>query len=314
MITRKRERDINLDIELSSKKGKLNTDDDDEEVINIPPYKTTILKQEYSHLPGRSYSVIFPLKLTSILESAFSSTAIQVLNLPPKLNYIGVKAFYSNNLLVDLVIPNSVTKIGRSAFEDNQHLLSVRFGQDSKLKTIGRTAFLNCRLLTTVVLPPCLNNIGVFAFSRTNLRSIVIYTNSIRHGTFHQCVYLREVVIRKSKLCGIPYRLIAENIFLGCINLQKLVLPEDIDFSQYTPISCKEIVWVISKDDFGCKSEQIYRYRMMRLFNIPQTGHTFVFENELEILEYFLMVTIDIDLYNWDYLSMKIYEYLERTL
>ncbi len=296
----------------------------DDEVIHIPPNTCKILKQEYSNLQGKSYRVIFPLKLTSILNSAFSSTAIKVLNLPPKLEYIGTDAFSSNNLLVDLVIPNSVTKIGRSAFSDNGQLLSVRFSSESKLKTIGCKAFSNCHLLKNIVLPPNLIKIDVNAFSKANsLQSVVVYTNTLQYSalslsfTLHRCQNLQEVVIRKSKLCSSKsiyqqniYHIYEVNtLFYACKNVRKLVLPADFKYLRYRLPSCRDVVWVISQDGFGCEYKDLLRKRLVKL---PDEKNTIVCEYQLENLEYLLMVTMDIDVYNWDYLSMKVYEYLEE--
>ncbi len=321
MIPRKRERNISLDIELSStssssKKGKLNTDD--VEVINIPTYKTKIAKREYYNLTGKNYRFIFPLELTSIYESAFSLTFIKELNLPSKLKYIGVDAFSSNNLLVNVVIPNSVETIGRSAFADNQQLLDVRFGSESKLKVLGVEAFAECRLLRNVVLPPNLKTIDSFAFSQTNLQSIVVYADKLEFGVFSKCYNLREVVIRKSKRNTMFTSVqVVSNIFLLCNSLKKLILPDDVLFLQYAPIpSCREVVWVISQTEFGCGyRKDLVRNKAFTYTSLPKNvKHTIVCEYQLENLEYLLLSSKHIDVHNWEYLSMMVYEYLEDIL
>jgi len=83
---------------------------------------------------------------------------------------IGEYAF-SNNDLTSVVIPDSVTSIGRSAFNNNNNLTSVVISDS--VTSIGEYTFYNNNL-TSVVIPDSVTSIGVGAFYKNNLTSVVI--------------------------------------------------------------------------------------------------------------------------------------------
>ena len=72
-------------------------------------------------------------------------------------NYIERTSNYSS-----VVIPNNVTKIGQSAFQNCFSLASVTI--PSSVKEIGREAFYYCLNLSTINFPEGLTNIGFYAF------------------------------------------------------------------------------------------------------------------------------------------------------
>ena len=78
--------------------------------------------------------------------------------------------------VTSVTIPNSVTKIGGSAFKDWTNLAQVTFGES--LKTIGDWAFAGCSALTRIDLPENLRNIGDGAFCTCqNLQEVKIPKN-----------------------------------------------------------------------------------------------------------------------------------------
>lgn len=74
--------------------------------------------------------------------------------------------------LTTLVIPDSVTTIGSSAFYDARSLTSLTLG--SGLTQIGNAAFRGTTSLTQVVLPPMLNTLGRYSFSFSGITSLTI--------------------------------------------------------------------------------------------------------------------------------------------
>lgn len=75
-------------------------------------------------------------------------------------------AFYKLMSLTNVAISNSVTTIGECAFFGCNNLVSLRFGDDSKIKSIKSNAFEWCDKMTGVCLPetpPTLENINAFA-------------------------------------------------------------------------------------------------------------------------------------------------------
>ena len=80
---------------------------------------------------------------------------------------IPANAFYINNSLTgDLVIPNSVKEIGRSAFNGCTGFNGT-LTLSNKLETIGRSAFLGCsEFKGSLILPNSLTTIGELAFQK----------------------------------------------------------------------------------------------------------------------------------------------------
>ena len=74
---------------------------------------------------------------------------------------IGCKYFYCS-ALTSVTIPNSVTTIGKGAFEDCSALTSVTF--PNSVTEIGGSAFIRCSALTSVTIPNSITEIGGSAF------------------------------------------------------------------------------------------------------------------------------------------------------
>ncbi len=72
--------------------------------------------------------------------------------------------YLNNELMTDLAIPDSVTKIGESAFDGCKSLTSVII--PDSVTNIGDYAFYNCRNLTSVTIPDSVISIGDKTFSR----------------------------------------------------------------------------------------------------------------------------------------------------
>ena len=91
------------------------------------------------------------------------------------------KHIYSgeNTEITDLVIPNSVTSIGGSAFKNCINLTSIII--PNSVTSIGSSAFSGCNGLTSITIPNSVTSIGGYAFyGCTNLSSISL-PNSIRY-------------------------------------------------------------------------------------------------------------------------------------
>ena len=120
---------------------------------------------------------------------------INTLTIGENVVYIPAKLFYCfDDLACDVVIPNSVTRIGEQAFFDanvtsvvigdgcveigewaffNTHYLtSLKLG--AGLKTIGESAFFSSGIEGKLILPDSLEVIGYAAFYENNLTSVLI--------------------------------------------------------------------------------------------------------------------------------------------
>ncbi len=80
---------------------------------------------------------------------------------------IGEKAFFENGILSSVSIPDSVTEIGKSAFEKCELLSTVTFSKS--LRKIGERAFFSCSIFSAINLPDTVEEVGALAFSKTEV-------------------------------------------------------------------------------------------------------------------------------------------------
>ena len=110
----------------------------------------------------------------------------------------GTQLYFSGELVTDLVIPDTVSKIDNHAFFGCNSLTSVTIGNG--VIEIGDQAFSSCRSLSEVSLGNSVKIIDDFAFEQTPITSIVIpdSVESIGCEAFYNCKSLKTVVIGKS--------------------------------------------------------------------------------------------------------------------
>jgi len=102
-------------------------------------------------------------------------------------------------MLVSVIIPDSVTTIGNNAFVDCTNLTSITI--PDSVTSIGDDAFSYCSSLTSVTIPDSVTRIGERAFSRcTSLTSVTIpdSVTSIGDEAFSVCESLTSVTIPDS--------------------------------------------------------------------------------------------------------------------
>lgn len=113
---------------------------------------------------------------------------------------------FSERLLIngetvtDIVIPSSVSKIGKYAFNNCGSITSLKFSDS--VNQIEEQAFFGCRQLASVSLPEGLSSISAYCFGN--------------------CVSLAEVYIPESVTC------IEERAFGGCSELKTVIIPKNV--------------------------------------------------------------------------------------
>ena len=84
--------------------------------------------------------------------------------------------------ITSVVIPNTVTKIGDSAFRSQSNLTSVTL--PTTLVEIGVAAFRSCNALTSISLPASIRTIGMNAFNGCTALTTVTIPASVTRITF----------------------------------------------------------------------------------------------------------------------------------
>lgn len=143
--------------------------------------------------------------------------------IPESLLKIGEHAFYNCDGLTNIVIPDSVTHIDDWAFFGCDNLALVTFGEG--VLNIGKYAFANCPALSGVVLPDGITDIGESAFSYCDgLTSITIPDSmtDMAYRLFYDCDGLTEAVI------GRNVKTIGGYTFGDNDKLQTVVIPKSV--------------------------------------------------------------------------------------
>lgn len=182
-------------------------------------------------------------KLEIIPESCFDHcTLLKQVKLNQGLKEINERGFLSCGLK-KLVLPMTIEKIGKEAFENCNKLVSV--SQLKNLQELGRRAFMNCKSLKSIEIGGDLKKLYESTFRNCeNLREVILSDSitSIERNTFSDCKSLEFIKLpprldnigsETFKNCfslesiKIPMGVysIGSNAFFSCINLKSVELP-----------------------------------------------------------------------------------------
>ena len=194
------------------------------------------------------------------------------------------KAFFYNNNLLSITIPDSVTSIGNSAFgacdslqefkgkfasEDGRCLIIdgtlnafapaglTEYTIPNSVTAIGEWAFSWCESLTSVTIPDSVTEIGESAFNDcSNLTSVTIpdSVTTIEGSAFSYCNSLTSVTIPDSVTT------IEDSAFSYCNSLTSVTIPDSVttigDYAFYecsslTSVTISDSVTTIGVEAFG---------------------------------------------------------------
>ncbi len=136
---------------------------------------------------------------------------------------IGRYAFDSCHSLTSVTIPDRVTEIGKSAFSGCSSLTSVTI--PDRVRSIGESAFSSCNSLTSVTIPDRVTTIGWYAFRGCSSLQSVSIGNSVAtiwDYAFDDCSSLTSVTIGDS----VPT--IRPSAFEGCSSLKDVYYQGDL--------------------------------------------------------------------------------------
>ena len=217
-----------------------------------------------------------PLVITEIPDKAFEHSTIlpPTFVIPNTIVRIGNSAFSHSFTLVNVFIPNSVIEIGSGAFCSCHNLEAINL--PNSLQRIGRCAF-GCTALKSVNFPISLNKVHNYSFCH-NFKlakvNLPITIRKIGEGAFTDCVALESIrfpklldTIGESSFCNNQFRTleiplsvsdIGEEAFQDCKQLVSVLIPEQLGF-QLCVEECDD--WDDNHDlDVSNSSSVMYEY------------------------------------------------------
>ncbi len=145
------------------------------------------------------------------------------IEIPDGVTSIDDSAFEDYKNLTEVVVPESVRYIGNSAFSGCVRLEKINIPEG--VGYINAFAFKECKNLTEIILPESIKWIGMYAFCDCiKLASINIheYITQIFSHAFQNCAALTRIEL--------PYGLseISSGLFDGCKKLETVMIPETV--------------------------------------------------------------------------------------
>ena len=141
---------------------------------------------------------------------------------------IGNGAFWRCTNLIQMPIPNGVSRIEYGAFYECENLLSITI--PNSVLEIGQHAFAGCKRLVSATLPSSITKIADDLFWRDSALVSMVIPNTVTtigQSAFGSCFALRSVLIPSSvtKICM--------GAFGGCCSLSSVNIPNSVDTIEY---------------------------------------------------------------------------------
>ena len=162
--------------------------------------------------------------VTVVDDNAFKNCNDELISVvvPNTVTTIGESAFSSCQYLRVVVLPNSVETIGKRAFADSWPLTTVRLPEGISVLSTG--LFLNCQSLTSIEIPSSVTRIENNAFFGCGLTNIDL-PESVTHlgdSVFYYCSHLSAV--------NVPNTVteLGAGAFAYCYELRSVHLPENL--------------------------------------------------------------------------------------
>lgn len=184
---------------------------------------------EFTVPPGAEPFTVLHIPQSAIMEATprkkepkeEALTTITPDMMPNTIKKIGESAFRDCTTLTSVIIPDHVEEIGERAFQGCSSLTAVTI--PNSVNQIGEGVFAYCSSLTSLMIPDSVETIGLYAFlGCTSLTSVTI-PDSVKHigpGAFRDCSSLTAV--------SVPYSVkkIGNRAFYGCSALTELTIPD----------------------------------------------------------------------------------------
>ena len=169
-------------------------------------------------------NIKIPSGIEIIEEDAFSGKDIKSIYISEGVEIIEDNAFQFCDKLTKIRLPNTLKKIGESAFEQCSLLERIEIPEGVEL--IDEWCFFKCINLQKVTLPSTLKEIGKHAFEqcyKLNNINIPEGVKELKEYTFYNCENLKDIYLPST------LRKIDNCAFYKCPSLKKVFIPEGVE-------------------------------------------------------------------------------------
>ena len=173
--------------------------------------------------PDQNYKIVNGMLLSKDGKTFISPLGLSgSVTIPDGVTTIEENAFYYNQIVTEVILPESVTTIGDSAFSGPS---ITRVNIPDGVTTIGDEAFYGSSV-TEITIPASVTMLGDYVFSSCeNLRtvSLLLSLESIGSQMFYGCTSLESITIPSSVTS------IGEYAFSQCTSLESITLPSSLE-------------------------------------------------------------------------------------
>ena len=139
--------------------------------------------------------------LETIGKNAFMGSHLASITIPDSVTTLGNSAFENCKDLKEVTIPANVTSIGDYCFTICGNLEKVTFASNDNLKTLGGQSFAQCKSLKSIKIPTSVTELGYGSFAHCEALETADITSKITEidvCMFEDCTSLKSVYIPAS--------------------------------------------------------------------------------------------------------------------